>query len=216
MAGFRHVGRGLDLHQPGGNGVDGDAVAAQFAGQAAGHGDQRALAGDIGQQVGRAPQRGVRGQVDDRSAAAAAQRRQGGSGHQPGTAHVHLHHLVPGFDVQFFAALAAGVGDRGVVDQAIQAAQAFDGAFDAAADRGRVGQVEADSADIKALCTQFASGLLYSAGEDVGDHDAGTGLGDGLGEGEAQAAGATGDQHAAAGEEVVVGHHEVLSMALGR
>ena len=78
-----------------------------------------------------------------------------------------------------------------------------------------------DAADIQAHAAQLAGGLLHAACQHIGDDHPRTGLGDGLGyafaQAIAQAAGATGDQHAAAFEKVVeAAHHWLLSMALGR
>ncbi|MNH22042.1 hypothetical protein D3C79_818820 [compost metagenome] len=115
------------------------------------------------------------------------------------------------------AGLAAGVGDRGVVDQAIQTTECGARFGDAGIDGFGVAQVEGHAGYLQALLAQFTGSLLHALGEDVGDHHPCAGLTDGLGKGIAQAAGATGDQHAPAFKHGFEwAHHWVLSMALGR
>jgi hypothetical protein len=67
--------------------------------------------------------------------------RAGGRGHQPGAAHVHVHHAVPGVHGQLVQAFAARVGDGRVVDETVQTAQGGGRGSHAIADRRRVHQV---------------------------------------------------------------------------
>lgn len=98
----------------GAQGVDRDAVAAQFHGQCARQADQARLGRRVDDAV-RLAQRGARGHVHDAPFAAGAQRGQEGLHQQHGRAQVQSHHVVE----MLGAGVVDGAGARGtrVVDQ---------------------------------------------------------------------------------------------------
>src|SRR5437899_10789504 len=78
-----------------GYGVHSDAVFAQLAGEAARHGDHRALARDVVQKVGHAFERRAGGEIDDAAAPLSAHVRRDGFAAQRDTQHVDFEKAFP-------------------------------------------------------------------------------------------------------------------------
>lgn len=110
-----NVFRGLNAGQSRRDGVDTDPLFTQLAGHGAGHRNHRALTGDIGHQPRRAPQRGIRSDVDDRRPF--AQQRYRRAGHQPGAFNVDRHYPIPQIRIVIDHIFSADAGGhRCVID----------------------------------------------------------------------------------------------------
>ncbi|MNI27220.1 hypothetical protein D3C73_809500 [compost metagenome] len=194
----RHVVGRFNARQPRGDRVDRDVVRAQFPRQRAAHADQRALTGNVSQQLGRAPQRRVGRNIDDAAPAAGAQRGQAGRGHQPGAAHIDFHDAVPQRHVQLFGQASAGMGDGCVVHQAVQAAQCAHRVVDAAQAGVGVAQIRQEGIHAQAGAAQAGGLLVQFPAQHVDHRDLRAGLRQIFRKGQAQPASRPGHQDAAA------------------
>ena len=114
---------------------------------------------------------------------------------KPGAAHIDGHHAIPGLDIYLHHGLAAGVGDGGIVDQAIEASQRIGRCRNGALDRPRIGHVHRQV--VRAQCVgEFRAALV----QDVTQGDLCAGIDQCADKSLTQATRAAGDQHAVAGQ----------------
>lgn len=185
---------GLVAQDAGCHGGDADGARTHLSRERAGHGDHRALARDIGEQPRRTPQRGVGGQVHHAAAAGGAQHRAAGAGDEPGAADIHIHHTVPGADLDGVVVRAADSGgDGGVVDQPVQSAFVAGDVLGHGGDAAGIDEVNPHEA--RAQPGRGGAALLL---QHIGQHQARAGLGAGFRDGAADAAGGAGDEYDAA------------------
>src|SRR5574337_1460878 len=163
------------LHNPRGDGHDPDAMAGQFAGNRQGHGHHSALGGGIGGLAELAVEGRYGGGADDHSALAA------GVGFVPAhdlgrqPDHVEAAHQV---DLQGAGEALQAVGTllaehlfrrrhAGAIDQAVEAAEGFNGSSHCRLAAGRVGHVRGDEAGSWAqFLGHLRAGLSIHVGQD--------------------------------------------------
>ena len=122
------LGRALGHHGRGRDRVDANPITAQFARQRPGHADYGGFAGRVVQREGQAIYRRQRGDVDDAAAPAFPHRAHHRLATAPNTGDVDLHHLLPVAFGQLVKTPAAEAPiKRGVVNQAVDAAESVDG-----------------------------------------------------------------------------------------
>jgi hypothetical protein len=169
-------------------------VRPEFARQRAGKGEHGALRGDVRQHARHALVGGARGDVDDLAGLARDHVRRDVLDHQERPAGIDCHHAIPRFGVPFveIARMQRRI-KRGVVDQDVDLAEAFDGLRDQILDRRLVADVEGDAGDVSGAVLFGDLGRDVLAVGDVGDHDAGAFRGERLRIVRADTLGAAGD-----------------------
>ena len=130
----------LGLGQARGDGVDGDPVLADLAGQRAREREDAALRGDVVRQVRRAGEHDVGGDVDDATVARLAHRLVAVVAREERAVEVHRHDPSPLGEVDV---VPRGEGDDGgVVDEHVELPEGADGLVDHPLDVGLLGDVD--------------------------------------------------------------------------
>ena len=143
-----------------------DAEMLHFLGERFRNAFERELAAVVGGNAGEGHEPAHRADVEDVAGAAAAQIGQGRLHHGDGAEDVHLELLTEIIECRFFKRTLETIA--GIVDEHFDAAELFFGFFDAAMDRGLVGDVEQDAeraARRKLFELGFVRVLTHGAGD---------------------------------------------------
>ena len=201
-AGVAGVDFAAGAHEAGADGGDADAFVAEFGVEAFGEADEGELAGDIGEHVRHGELAADAGDVDDGGVAvdgvAVEQVGERGVGGVEGGEEVGGHGAAVGGDGLVFD--GADLDDAGVVDEDVDAAEVADGVVDEHGGLGGVGEVGWEEEDVVGGLDGVAReegvagvGEFFDVAGDEDELCSGAAVA--VGEGEAEAAGASGDEH---------------------
>ncbi len=195
--------RGVDRARA--QGVHADALAGELHAQFAGHGEDAALGGRVGDLGGgRAHPRHEGRGVDDGAPALAAHVRDGGLAAQVDGGEVDLLDPLPGLQAGLQDGVVVGRGDAGVVEGDVDAAVGVVRRLEQRLDLLGVGDVDLDEEPADLVGGGFAAGFV-----DVGADDLRALGGEAAGGGEADAAAGSGDDGGTADQAAAnggVGH----------